>query len=211
MNIVFIGCPGSGKGTQAKFISQKLNMTHFSPGDIFWKEVAEKTTLGQEVADDLAGGRLVPDWLVLRLLKDKFGAEKRGILFDGFPRTHEQAEALDDWLTANGRTLNAAIYLKLPEAEGARRLELRNVCGNCGMSYGAAMGLQAACGACGAALIRRVDDKPEIVKKRMLAYRDQTEPLLSYYSGNGVLREINADQPQQAVTTQIALALKSII
>jgi len=183
MNIVFLGLPGAGKGTQASFISQKLGMVHFSPGDILWDEIARKTPLGMEVHDNLSSGRLAPDWLVLRVLKDRLVSEKRGLLFDGFPRTMEQAEALDAWLASRSAKLNAVIHFELPEAEAAKRLVFRG----------------------------REDDKPDIVKKRIMAYKDQTEPLLHYYRGNDILLSVNANQPQQAVTAQIALALKSVV
>jgi adenylate kinase len=208
MNIVFLGCPGSGKGTQARIIAQKLNMAHFSTGDIFWDEVQKKTPLGHEVMDNVSTGRLVPDWLVLGLLKDKLGQEKRGILFDGFPRTNEQAEGLDSWLSARSSALNAAIFFNIPEAVAAKRLETRGICQACGAIQGSS---GAACGVCGGTLARRADDKPEAIRKRMMAYKDQTESLLSYYRSNGILIEIKADQPPQAVTTQIALALKSVV
>jgi adenylate kinase len=208
MNIVFLGCPGSGKGTQARLIAQKLNMVHFSTGDILWEEIQKKTPLGHEVLDNVSTGRPVPDWLILGLLKDKLGQEKRGILFDGFPRTNEQAEALDAWLTSRSTALNAVIFFNITEAAAAKRLEMRGICSTCGTIQGTT---GTACGACGGPIVRRDDDKPEAVRKRMMAYKDQTEPLLSYYRGNGILLEIKADQPPQAVTTQIAMALKSVV
>ncbi len=212
MNIVFLGYPGSGKGTQARFIAQKLGMVHFAPGDILWDEVVKKTPLGMEVHDYLSSGRLVPDWLILRLLKDKFAAEKRGILFDGFPRTLEQAEALDAWLSSRSAALSAVIYFNLPEAAAAKRLEGRVACAGCGASYTAPAGAPlSACSACGGALKRRDDDVPAIIQKRMMVYRDQTEQLISYYKSNDILVEVKADQPQQAVTVQVATALKSVL
>lgn len=212
MNIVFLGFPGSGKSAQARFIADKLNMTLFSPGDIFWGELAKKDPLGLEVHDYLSAGKLVPDWLVLRMLKDRLATETRGILFDGFPRTMEQAEGLDAWLASRSGELDGVIYFNLPEAAAAARLADRVVCAGCGKPYPPLPpGQAASCGLCGGKLLRREDDVPEVIKKRMMAYRDQTEQLLTYYRSNGILKEIKADQAQQAVSAQIALALKSLV
>ncbi|MDP2864961.1 MAG: nucleoside monophosphate kinase, partial [Elusimicrobiota bacterium] len=107
MNIILLGYPGSGKGTQAKVLSQKLGMFHVSTGDIFREELAKKTPLGQEVAKYLSAGRLVPDKLVLEVLKVRLNTETRGLLFDGFPRTVDQAEGLDNWFSGRGQSIDA--------------------------------------------------------------------------------------------------------
>ncbi len=214
MNISFLGCPGSGKSTQARIISDKLGMARFSPGDIFRSEVMAKTPLGQEFYDYISTGRLVPDWLMLRLLKEKMVNEKRGIVFDGFPRTHEQVEALDAWLASRSGFLNGVIFMNMPDAEAAARVKGRSVCTRCGMTYDTGIDVSGQvfqCGTCSGALARREDDQPEILKKRIMVYGDQTEPLLSYYRGNGVLLDINAKQPKRDVTIQIAMALKSVV
>ncbi len=211
MNIVLLGRPGSGKGTQARVISAKLGLRHVSPGDMFWEELANKTPLGQQVADYLATGRLVPDWLVMSVMKGKLSADKRGILFDGFPSTMEQAEGLDALLTARGTSLHAVVYLNLPEAEAVQRLTERRVCGGCGMIYNRLTGLpfiETVCDTCGGTLKVREDDKPSVVKQRVMVYRDQTEPLISYYRGNAEFYEINAGQPRQDITAQILTLLK---
>ncbi len=213
MNIALLGCPGSGKGTQARVISRKLGLLQVSPGDIFWNELNKKTPLGHQVADYLATGRLVPDWLVLGVLKERLAAEKKGVLLDGFPRTMEQAEGLDTWLASRSASLDAVIYLNLPEVEAARRLAERRVCAGCGMIYSNLTGMpfiETACGLCGGVLKSREDDKADVVRKRIMVYRDQTEPLISYYRGTVEFFEVKADQPQQAITTQILALLKPL-
>jgi len=213
MNIAFLGCPGSGKGTQAREISKKLELARFSPGDIFWDEVTKKTPLGQEVADYLTTGRLIPDWLMLVTLKERLAAEKRGLVLDGFPRTMEQAEALEAWLSSRSSSLDAVIYLNLSEAEAAKRLDGRRVCAGCGGSFNLLTArplTENVCDSCGGVLKPREDDKPELVKNRVMVYRDQTEHLISYYRGTVEFFEVKAAQPPQAITGQILNFLRSV-
>lgn len=212
MNIVLLGCPGSGKGTQARAIARRLGLKHFSPGDIYWDEIAKKTPLGEEVTDYLTTGRLVPDWLVLVTLKEKLAKETGGLLLDGFPRTMEQAEAFETWLASRSAALDAVIYLSLPEAEAAKRLADRLVCPGCGGIFNRATVkpfMENVCDSCGGAIRPRADDKPELIKNRIMVYRDQTEHLISYYRGNVEFFEVKASQPPEAVTAQILRLLKA--
>ena len=211
MNIVLLGSPGSGKGTQARAISTKLNLVHFSPGDTFWAEMGKKTPLGQEVEDYVSQGRLVPDSLILRILKEKFSAEKRGLLLDGFPRTMEQVEELDKWLASRSAAVDVVAYLNLPEAEAIKRLEGRRVCPGCGMVYNLVTSkplLENVCDKCSGPISARADDSANVVKQRIMVYREQTEPLISHYRSATEFIEINATQPQQAITAQILARLK---
>ncbi len=211
MNIVLLGYPGSGKGTQARAVAGKLGLVHVSFGDIFWNEVAKKTPLGHEVADSLSTGSLLPDWLVLGQLKERFKTEKRGLLFDGFPRNMEQAEGLDSWLSARSSALDAVVLLKISEADAAKRAAERRVCGDCGAIFNRITKvpfLEGLCDSCGGKLKVRDDDKPDAVKKRLMVYRDQTEQLVSYYRGNTDFFEINGAQPLETVTAQILAAVK---
>lgn len=207
MNIVLLGCPGSGKGTQARTISRKLGLKHFSPGDIYWDEIAKKTPLGEEVMDYVTTGRLVPDWLMLVTLKERLNAERGGLLLDGFPRTMEQAEALEAWLASRSSSLDAVIYLNLPEAEATKRLADRLICSGCGAIYNKVTVksfMENVCDSCGGVVKPRADDKLEPVKNRIMVYRDQTaEHLISYYRGNAEFFEINAALPPAAITSRI--------
>ncbi len=214
MNISIIGCPGSGKSTQGRLLAPKLNLAHVSFGEMYGREVAAKTPLGHEVADYFATGQLVPDWLLSSTLKDRFSSEKRGILFGGYPRTAEQAEALDAWLAARKAALDAVFVLNIPEAEAMKRIAGRQICGGCGAAYDKTLKppmLQGACDACTMKLRQRDDDRPEPLKKKFMIYREYRDQLLSYYRGNVKIFEINAEQDPQGVTTQIALGLKSIV
>ena len=125
MNIILLGYPGSGKGTQAKVLAQKLGLLHFSTGDIFREEIFKKSPLGIETAGYLSSGRLVPDRLVLDLIKSRLATQTRGLLFDGFPRTVEQAQALDDYFDSRSLSVDRVVFLDLPEQEVVSRLEVR--------------------------------------------------------------------------------------
>ena len=213
MNIVLLGSPGSGKGTQARELSAKLGLLHLSLGDILWSELDKKTPLGQQVGDYLSTGCLVPDWLVLGVLKERLAAAKNGFLLDGFPGTMEQGEGLDTLLAAGSLALDAVVYLNLPEAEAVRRLVERRICAGCGMIFNrltAKPRVEDVCDFCGGALKPRNDDKAGVVKQRVMAYRVQTEPLISYYRRNAEFFDVKADQPPQAITDQILALLKPL-
>lgn len=207
MNVILLGYPGSGKGTQAKMLVQKFGLFHVSTGDIFREELAKKTPLGTEVAGYLSAGRLVPDKLVLEVIKARLSAEARGLLFDGFPRTVEQAEALDEWFASRNTTLDAVVFINVPEAEVARRLGDRRTCSGCGKIYN--LGTQPpvkaeVCDTCGKKLVTREDDKPEVITRRLGVYRDQTEPLLAYYRASGNFYEADGGQGPESVAASIA-------
>jgi len=206
MNIILLGYPGSGKGTQAKVLAQKLGVLHFSTGDMLREEVSKKSPLGLETAGYLSSGRLVPDRLVLDLIKSRIAAQAQGLLFDGFPRTVEQAQALDEYLESRGMTIDRVIFLDLPEQEVVTRLGARRTCEKCCLVYNLltkAPAKENTCDACGGKLILRQDDREEVIKKRIMVYRDQTEPLLAYYRGNGIFSEVKADQSPDEITGQI--------
>ncbi|MBI4351033.1 MAG: adenylate kinase [Elusimicrobia bacterium] len=211
MNIILLGYPGSGKGTQAKVLSQKLGMFHVSTGDIFREELAKKTPLGQEVGGYLSAGRLVPDKLVLEVLKARLNTETRGLLFDGFPRTVDQAEGLDNWFTARGQAIDAVIFLNVPEEEVARRLGARRTCTGCARIYNTVTSPPAkenVCDACGKPLAVREDDMPAVVARRIQVYKDQTEPLLAYYRSSGNFYEADGGLPPEAVAEKVAALVK---
>ncbi|HAT71203.1 MAG TPA: adenylate kinase [Elusimicrobia bacterium] len=207
MNIILLGYPGSGKGTQAKVLSQKLGMFHVSTGDIFREELAKKSPLGQEVASYMSAGRLVPDRVVLEVLKARLAVETRGLLFDGFPRTVEQAEGLSAWFESRGQAIDAVIFLNVPEAEVARRLGARRTCSGCGKIYNVITSPPAkegVCDACSKPLLTREDDKAEVIARRIQVYKDQTEPLLAYYRSSGIFYEADGALAPEAVAAKVA-------
>ncbi len=211
MNIILLGYPGSGKGTQAKVLSQKLGMFHVSTGDIFREEIAKKTQMGQEVAGYLAAGRLVPDKLVMEVLKARLNTETRGLLFDGFPRTVDQAESLDNWFSGRGQSIDAVIFLNISEEEVAKRLGARRTCTGCGRIYNTVTNPPAkenVCDACGKPLAVREDDKPGVVARRIQVYKDQTEPLLAYYRASGNFFEADGGLAPEAVAEKVASLVK---
>ena len=211
MNIILLGYPGSGKGTQAKVLSQKLGLFHVSTGDIFREELASKTELGQKVAGYLSAGRLVPDGVVLEVLKARLGKETRGLLFDGFPRTVEQAEGLDVWFESRGQAIDAVLFLDVPEDEVARRLGARRTCSGCGKIYNTITNPPAkenVCDACGKPLTIREDDKAEVIARRIQVYKDQTEPLLAYYRSSGNFMKVDGSKESASVADEVEKLLK---
>jgi adenylate kinase len=210
MNVILLGAPGSGKGTQAKVLSRDYGLCHVSTGDIFREEMTRKTTLGQEAHGYISAGRLVPDRVVLDMVKSRLAVETRGLLFDGFPRTVEQAEGLDAWLESRGQEIDAVIFINVSEEAVTRRLCDRRTCAGCGKIYN--LGTQPplkpdVCDACGKPLAQREDDKPAVIARRLQVYRDQTEPLLAYYKSTGNFIEADGSQDPAGVTAAIARAL----
>jgi len=211
MNIIILGYPGSGKGTQAKALSQKLGMFHVSTGDIFREEIAKNSPIGQEVAVYLAAGRLIPDKVVLKDLEARLSTETRGFLFDGFPRTVDQAEGLDTWLASRKQSIDAVLFLNVPEEEVIRRLGARRSCLGCGRIFNVLTTPPAkenVCDACSKPLTMRNDDKPEVIVRRIQVYKDQTEPLLAYYRAAGNFHEVDGRLTTEAVADKVDLFLK---
>lgn len=210
MNIILLGYPGSGKGTLAKDLSKSLDMVHVSTGDILRDEMARKTTLGVEASSYMAGGRLVPDRLVMDMLKVRLGAETRGLLFDGFPRTVAQAESLDAWFGTRGQEIDSVVFLNVAEAVVMARLGSRRTCTGCGKIYNVISSPPAregVCDACGKPLMTREDDKTEVIARRIQVYKDQTEPLLAYYRSSGNFVEADGGKTPDAVTKDVLTLL----
>lgn len=211
MNVILLGYPGSGKGTLAKDLSKALDMVHVSTGDILRDEMAKKTPLGSEAASYMTSGRLVPDRLVMDMLKARLGAETRGLLFDGFPRTVEQAESLDAWFESRKQSIDAVVFLKVAEDIVVTRLGSRRTCTGCGKIYNVISNPPAkenVCDACGKPLMTREDDKPAVIGRRIQVYKDQTEPLLAYYRAAGNFHEADGGQSPAAVTEKVTALLK---
>ncbi|MBI2362868.1 MAG: nucleoside monophosphate kinase, partial [Elusimicrobia bacterium] len=158
MRAVLLGAPGAGKGTQSKILCERFGMAHIATGDLFRAEIGKKSALGIKVQDYVQKGMLVPDSVVIELVASKLDASAQGWLLDGFPRTHEQAQALDKWLEQNGQKIDAVVLLSMKEDVVVRRLTARRTCGGCGAVFNLDTRPpreEGKCDACGAALAQR--------------------------------------------------------
>ena len=196
MKIIMLGAPGAGKGTQAKMIAAKYGVPHISTGDIFRANIKNGTELGAKAKEYMDKGLLVPDELVVDLVIDRFKADDcaKGYILDGFPRTIPQAEALDKALSAIGDSVDYAINVEVPDENIIERMSGRRACVGCGATYHIVYNptkVEGKCDTCGADLILRDDDKPETVKKRLDVYHEQTQPLIDYYTKQGVLKTVD--------------------
>ncbi|MBI3006984.1 MAG: adenylate kinase [candidate division NC10 bacterium] len=196
MRLILLGPPGAGKGTQAQRLTRTLGIPQVSTGDILRAAVAAGTPLGREAKAYMDQGALVPDGVVIGIIRERLGAPDcaRGYILDGFPRTAAQAEALGETLRALGTPLTAVLSLTVDPEELVRRLSGRRTCGNCGAAYHletAPPRRAGLCDRCGGALLQREDDREETIRKRLAVYREQTAPLVAYYRGRGLLREVD--------------------
>ena len=212
MKIIMLGAPGAGKGTQAKKIAAKYNVPHISTGDIFRANIKNNTELGQKAKTYMDKGELVPDELVVDLIMDRFKEADcaNGYVLDGFPRTIPQAEALDSALNAQNESIDYAINVEVPDENIINRMSGRRACVGCGATYHIKYNptkTEDVCDACGEKLILRDDDKPETVKNRLSVYHDQTQPLIDYYSGKGVLAEVDGTKDMEDVFDAIVTIL----
>lgn len=202
MNIVLLGAPGAGKGTQAKRLVKEFGIPHISTGDILRAAVAQGTHLGKKAKSYMDAGELVPDSLIIDLMKDRLGQEDAatGFILDGFPRTTAQATALDAALAEAGRTIDCALAIEVPFDVIVERLSSRRVCPSCGYIGTAA---DTICPVCGAEMYQRDDDKPETIKNRLSVYEKSTAPLIDYYQGAGVLVRIDGNRPVDEVYADV--------
>lgn len=208
MKIIMLGAPGAGKGTQAKQIAAKYSIPHISTGDIFRANIKNGTELGKKAKEYMDQGLLVPDELTCDLVMDRIAQDdaKNGFVLDGFPRTIPQAEALDAALTKIGQAMDYAIDVDVPDENIINRMSGRRACLNCGATYHIVSippKKEGICDTCGNELVLREDDKPETVKKRLDVYHDQTQPLIDYYQGKGILKSVNGTQPMEKVFEDI--------
>lgn len=209
MKIVLFGPPGAGKGTQAKSICNKFSVPHISTGDIFRKNISEKTPLGIQAKEIIDKGLLVSDELTIRIVEDRLKMEdcKEGFLLDGFPRTIKQAEALTDFLAKNGDEIDYALLIDVPKEFIVERMTGRRVCLNCGASYhikfnpSKQVGI---CDTCGSEIIQRKDDSEETVQERFSVYDNQTQPLIEYYKNKGILSVVDGTKPINDVFRSIS-------
>ena len=196
MKIIMLGAPGAGKGTQAKKIAAKYQIPHISTGDIFRANIKNGTELGMKAKSYMDAGGLVPDEITIGMLLDRIHEEdcKNGYVLDGFPRTIPQAESLTKALGDMGEAIDYAINVDVPDENIVNRMGGRRACVKCGATYHvvfAAPKTEGVCDTCGEDLVLRDDDKPETVQKRLNVYHEQTQPLIDYYTGQGVLKTVD--------------------
>lgn len=213
MRIVLLGPPGAGKGTQAVRLAEKAGVPHISTGDMFRQAVREGTPLGREAKAYMDRGALVPDEVTIGIVRERLAKDDaaKGFVFDGFPRTTVQAEALDRILAELERPLEAVVNLVVPDEEIVRRLAGRRVCPQCGATYHVAFNPPAEpgrCDRCGAELVQRHDDREETVRERLGVYHRQTAPLVDYYREAGLLVQVDGTGDVDAVTASVLEALR---
>lgn len=214
MRIVLLGCPGVGKGTQAKLISLRKGIRQIATGDILRQEVGQGTELGRLAKEYMDRGELVPDQVIINMMQSHLQAadEEGGYLLDGFPRTVEQARALDEYLGSTGKVLDRVIALSAPEDTVVERLSGRLTCNNCGATYhekNRPPRTFGSCDVCGGRLQVRADDDPEAVRTRLHVYTERSAPLLEYYRAQGLLSEVDASGDVEEVFALIEKVLDS--
>jgi adenylate kinase len=215
LNLILLGPPGAGKGTQAERIREQFQLPHIATGDMLRAHVREKTELGRRASEFMDAGDLVPDELILEMARDRLQQEdaQHGFLLDGFPRTVGQADALTAILDALGREVVAALLIDVPDQEVIRRLSGRRVCVDAGHNYHVEFDQPKRPGVCDqddSLLVQRDDDKPDVVQHRLSVYHEKTGPLVSYFADRGMLREIDGTQPLEAVNNQICTVIQML-
>jgi adenylate kinase len=212
MNIILIGPPGAGKGTQAKRMIDRLGVPQISTGDMFRAAVKDGTPMGKKAKEYMDKGALVPDEVVIGVVNERFGKPdcKKGFILDGFPRTLEQAKALDGLLKKLGTRLDHVVVIEVPDDYLVDRLTGRRTCRGCNYMHHIKYDppkKPGVCDKCGGELYQRDDDKEETIRQRLKTYHDQTSPLIKYYSTQGVVRKIDGtgsmEQVQNAIKTAI--------
>lgn len=207
MMIVFLGPPGAGKGTQAETISKEKKIPHISSGNLLREAVEAGTETGKKARNYIEKGLLVPDQIVVDIIKDRIlkNDSKAGFVLDGFPRTLSQAKVLDEMLKNLGNSLDMVFYFSVSKESVVQRLSGRLICGTCGANYHkiyVPSSKDGLCDKCGGKLNQRADDKPETILERLRVYHEQTEGLIDYYKKSGILREILSDDRRIEMITK---------
>ena len=215
LNLVLLGPPGSGKGTQGERLQEDFRLPYYATGDILRAAVRDETELGKTAKQYMDRGDLVPDEVIIGVITDRIESAEAadGFILDGFPRTTPQAEALDRELEELGRELTAALLIDVPEEEVIRRLGGRRTCEKAGHVFHVDFNPPQSEGVCdidGSRLLIRDDDKPEVIRHRLHQYREKTEPLVSYYDGKGLLRRIAGTASPDEVGDQIRALLSTL-
>ena len=213
MDIILLGPPGSGKGTQAQKMVERYHIPQISTGDILRGAVKEQTPLGVEAKGYMDQGKLVPDEVVVGIVRERLKESdcKGGFILDGFPRTVPQAEALDSTLAGMQRAIDHVVSVEVPNEELIKRLTGRRTCRNCGAMYHIIFdppAKEGVCDRCGGELYQRDDDQEETIKARLQVYEEQTAPLIAYYRGKGLLRAIDGVGAIEEIFQNIVQAIE---
>ena len=209
MNLILLGAPGAGKGTQAEKICEKLNIPAISTGNIIRAALKNGTEMGLKAKSYMDAGQLVPDEVVIGIIKDRLAEDdcKGGFILDGFPRTIPQAQALEDM----GIQIDKVVDIEVPDETITARLSGRRVCAKCGNSYHMIYKfpkVEGICDACGGELVQRKDDAPETVKARLVEYHEMTEPLKDFYEKRGKLKIVEGQEDVEETTALVFAALE---
>jgi adenylate kinase len=215
LDLILLGPPGAGKGTQAQRLQEDFQVPFISTGDMLRSNVKEGTELGKEAEKYMKAGDLVPDGLIVAMVAARLHEEDAldGFILDGFPRTIEQAKALDKQLAELGRRVTAALLIDVPDEEVIRRLSGRRVCVKAGHNYHIEFDPPKhddVCDQDGSRLVQRDDDKPEVIKNRLRVYHENTEPLIEYYDEQGVMRRIDGTRPAAEVHDHIRAVIATL-
>jgi adenylate kinase len=214
-NLILLGPPGAGKGTQAERIAASYKVPHISTGDIFRAAIKEGTPLGNKAKSFLDAGELVPDEVVIGIVTERIDGSdcQKGFLLDGFPRTIPQADALNEYLASENRKLDRVINIAVDPESLVRRLSGRRVCRDCGAPYHVETKrekVSGLCDICGGELYQRDDDQEETIRKRLAVYQNQTEPLISYYQKKGLLLTVDGGLSIDQVWEEIKAGLGAL-
>ncbi len=215
LNLILLGPPGSGKGTQGERLNEDFRLPYYATGDILRAAVREGTELGNEAKEFMDAGDLVPDDVIIGMIGERVqGSEAAdGFILDGFPRTTPQAEALDKEMETLGRDLTAALLVDVSDDEVIRRLGGRRTCVKEGHIFHVEFEppeTEGVCDICGGELITRDDDKPDVIAKRLETYHEKTEPLVSYYDERGILKRVDGNRPPDEVADSIRALLATL-
>ncbi len=213
--LIFTGPPGSGKGTQAAHMRDRLGFVPLSSGDTLRAEIKAGSDIGKQAAQYVQAGTLVPDDIITGVMLAAVSRQptSAGVILDGFPRTVGQAEALDDGLAAAGRKVDAVIDFRIDDGLIVERIVNRRICKNCGATYNIRFcppKVANVCDRCGGELMQRVDDREDVIRTRLATYREQTTPLIEFYDRRGLLRSVDASREAPAVESDVVALIEAL-